>query len=202
MHHPVTITYPALALDTSGAGSHLAIRLADGRTFYSSIHDTHGHAAFLLPQVEGLCAEADIPLADLKTIVVVTGPGGFTGVRIGLTFARTLRQTTDMHVLGVDAFNARILQEDAVFPCAVALDTRRGDWFIQPYDAHKEKQGAPYIAATPPLDIPALQSMTRPDVAVLFDAASRCSDSLEPVYLRDADTSTPNNPVQYKIVEY
>ena len=51
---------------------------------------TQGHDARLAPVVEQLMREAGVAFADLDRIAVIVGPGSFTGVRVGVSFARAM----------------------------------------------------------------------------------------------------------------
>jgi len=83
---------PTLAFDTCLGACSVAVRLrgADGgwtvREDYRAM--ATGHAEALLPMIEQVMADAGVAFGDLKRIAVTSGPGSFTGVRIGLSAAR------------------------------------------------------------------------------------------------------------------
>src|SRR3984893_19300360 len=59
------------------------------------------HAEHLAPAIEYLCRELDVELARLSAIVVGLGPGLFTGLRVGVTTAKTMAQVLRVAVVGV-----------------------------------------------------------------------------------------------------
>ncbi len=59
------------------------------------------HSERLMPSLEGLFKELKISLQDLDGYAVTVGPGSFTGVRIGVTTAKTLAQITQKPIIGV-----------------------------------------------------------------------------------------------------
>jgi len=67
---------------------------------------TQGHDARLAPVVEQVMREAGIAFADLDRIAVIVGPGSFTGVRVGVSFARALALALDIPAVGVSSLEA------------------------------------------------------------------------------------------------
>lgn len=65
-----------------------------------------GHDARLAPVVEALMQKAGVAFADLDRVAVVVGPGSFTGVRVGVAFARGLGLSLDIPVVGVSSLEA------------------------------------------------------------------------------------------------
>lgn len=98
-----------------------------------------GHAEALMPMIDRVMREADLTFLGLERIVATLGPGGFTGVRVGLAAARGFVLATGAKGVGLsslDAFaiSARDLHgEDPVRPLAVAMDARRGMIFFALY---------------------------------------------------------------------
>lgn len=65
-----------------------------------------GHAEALPPMVKRVMAASGLAYGDLNRIAVTTGPGTFTGIRIGLSFARALGLARNLKVLGIDSLTA------------------------------------------------------------------------------------------------
>ena len=79
----------------------------------------HRHGERLLPGLEELLAETGLALADLGGIVVGTGPGAFTGLRVGLATAKTLAHSTGTPIAGVGTGTA--LLRAAAAPATAAI---------------------------------------------------------------------------------
>ena len=97
-----------LAIDTSMASCSACVYdstqnkiLAEERQFME-----RGHAEALPPMVAKLMATAKIDYNQLHRIAVTTGPGTFTGIRIGLAFARSLGLALNIKVLGLNSMVA------------------------------------------------------------------------------------------------
>ena len=81
------------------------------------------HAEVLTPLVREACREAGVTLADLQRIVVDLGPGGFTGLRVGLASARALGWASRTPVLGLTSLE--LLREpcDSTFVSVIDAGT-------------------------------------------------------------------------------
>lgn len=95
-----------LAIDTAGAGCSAALRIGASDfpdvKFFSRYKDIRrGHAEHILSQVESLLSEAGIGYDSLNRISCTMGPGSFTGVRIGIAFAKGLALACDLPLYGV-----------------------------------------------------------------------------------------------------
>lgn len=121
-----------LAIDT--AAPRLGLALLRGERI--DRHDepmATGQAERLFPALEALLAGASATLADLTRIAVTTGPGSFTGLRIGLSAARGLGLALGRPVLGIPSLLALSLAAEG--PSAVLLDARRGEAYLQLFSA-------------------------------------------------------------------
>ena len=87
-----------LALDSATPASVAGVLLADGRVVEARDDPPPGsrgeHAARLLPLAEHVLREAGVAWDELERIAVGVGPGGFTGLRIGVATARALAQAS------------------------------------------------------------------------------------------------------------
>jgi tRNA threonylcarbamoyladenosine biosynthesis protein TsaB len=142
-----------LALDTSAGACSVALRDAGGRLLARRNQAlARGHAELLMPMLRDAMAEAVVDFAGLALIAVTTGPGSFTGIRVGLAAARGLALAGGLPILGITAFEALAR---AVPPAErqgrtllVAIDSRRGDLFIQGFAADETALSDP-AAVTP-----------------------------------------------------
>jgi hypothetical protein len=91
-----------LAIDTGTSRIVVAAGALDGRLVRALDWPAgHRHGERLLPGVEQLLAETGLDLADLAAIVVGTGPGAFTGLRVGLATAKTLAHARGLPIVGI-----------------------------------------------------------------------------------------------------
>lgn len=67
---------------------------------------SQGHDARLAPVVDHVMREAGLAFAELDRVAVIVGPGSFTGVRVGVAFARGLSLALDIPAVGVTSLEA------------------------------------------------------------------------------------------------
>lgn len=125
-----------LAVDTALQRCSVAI-LREGDALACEVEDREkGHAERLAPMVAAAFQYAGVAPADLDRIGVVIGPGGFTGVRVGLSFCRALGLATGAGVVGVTSLNAlayKVSGEEN--DIAAVVDARRGQVYAGLYRA-------------------------------------------------------------------
>jgi tRNA threonylcarbamoyladenosine biosynthesis protein TsaB len=95
-----------LALDTCDARGSVAV-LHDGEPAHVVAHDTsEDYSVWLLPAISRVLAASDATFESIDTYVVATGPGSFTGVRIGLTTVKAWAEVTGKPIVGVSRLEA------------------------------------------------------------------------------------------------
>jgi tRNA threonylcarbamoyladenosine biosynthesis protein TsaB len=94
-----------------------------------------GHAPLLLAFAHELLREAGLAFVDVDRIAVGLGPGGFTGLRIGVATARALAQAADAEIVGVSTLRALAAAAPAAPGQGVlaVVDARRGEVFVAGY---------------------------------------------------------------------
>ncbi len=167
-----------LALDAAGASCSVAL-WSGGRVVarrFSAM--ARGQSERLVPMVGAVMAEWGGAFEDLDAVAVTTGPGGFTGVRIGLATARGLALARGLPVIGITTFEVVAAAADpaerAGRQVVAAIDSKRAAVFLQVFDGD-------LVAAGPPAEVPAadLLSALPPGPLVLTgDAAVQVSDAL------------------------
>ena len=95
-----------LAFDTSGAACSAALWEGDGIRAHRFERRERGHAERLMPMVAEVMAEGSTKLSEMVIFAASTGPGAFTGLRIGLATLRAFALTADRPMLGLTSFEA------------------------------------------------------------------------------------------------
>lgn len=95
-----------LAIDTSGPVCGVAILTDTGVTYECAVVNKLTHSTNLMPMVDAAFAATGLSLKDMERIAVVTGPGSFTGVRIGVSTAKGLAHGAGKPCVAVDALEA------------------------------------------------------------------------------------------------
>jgi tRNA threonylcarbamoyladenosine biosynthesis protein TsaB len=122
-----------LAIDTAGPACAVAV-VRDGVVLARTSEEIgRGHAERLMPMIEAALAGAHIAFADLNAVAVTTGPGSFTGVRVGVAAARGLAVALGIPAIGIgslDALAFPIVRERSSGTVVAALDAKRGDVYL------------------------------------------------------------------------
>lgn len=95
-----------LAIDTSGPVCGVAILTESGIAYECAAVNKLTHSTNLMPMVETAFASTGLTVQDMDRIAVVTGPGSFTGVRIGVSTAKGLAHGAGKPCVAVDALEA------------------------------------------------------------------------------------------------
>ena len=119
------------AIDTSGRGSFLAIW--DGAKVFSvSSDENDSHAESLALLFAELLGQANCRVSDIKEILFGSGPGSFTGLRIGLAFAKGIACANLAPIHKISSLTALARSEASETVCSVAAaDARREECFFQ-----------------------------------------------------------------------
>jgi tRNA threonylcarbamoyladenosine biosynthesis protein TsaB len=120
----------ALAIETSSRVGSVAL-VEDGEALKGETFE-HGlqNAARILPAIEGMCRSAGWGSVDLREIYVSAGPGSFTGLRIGITLAKTLAMVNEAKAVAVPS--VRVIAENGPLEAkfiVVVLDAKREQIF-------------------------------------------------------------------------
>jgi tRNA threonylcarbamoyl adenosine modification protein YeaZ len=110
-----------LIINTSGAGIELV--LGDKHTKI----DAEKQSLALPTAVIDFMKQNNVQMSDLTAVGVVVGPGSFTGIRMGIAYAKGLGLGLNIPVVGINLFELYLYENPDAF---VAIDSGRGDFFV------------------------------------------------------------------------
>ena len=186
-----------LAFDTATDVATSAL-VADGVVLGERVSD----ATSLLASVDELLRNAGVVATDLTGVVVGTGPGSFTGMRIGLSVARGLGLALGVPTAGVSTLDALAAGVENAYP---VIDARRGEVFVPgPLAVRPEDVAPPHgavcvgsgarryreLLAGADAAVPADDSPLHLPHAALHASLARdfgSADRVEPIYVRLPD---------------
>ncbi len=125
-----------LAIDTALDYCAAAVLDADARTMIAqeTLEMKRGHAEALMPLIARVMKASGLRYLDLGRIAVTTGPGSFTGLRVGISAARGIGLAADKPVIGLttlSAYVAPLVAEQKEQPIIAAIDARHDNIYFQ-----------------------------------------------------------------------
>ena len=166
----------SLAIDTST--SRTIVGVIDGdNVLFEKFHEgatDHGRA------LSELVAQALKVCAPPQQVIVGMGPGPFTGLRVGISFAHTFGLARDIPVIGVCSLDAIDIKEDEY---TVAIDARRKEIYWARYKDGVRIEGP---AVSKPAEVNGFIIDQYPDMKKLV-LLSKSENVTEPLYLRRPD---------------
>ena len=217
------------SVDTAHAACSVCVFDTDRNRALSLISEPmqRGHAERLTDMAHEAVVSAGISFADIERLAACSGPGTFTGVRIGLAFVRGLALVLKVPVVGITTFAALAESCRAVSAAQdiwVVQDARRGEVYLQGFDAEGNSahpasvlglseagallngtsglvvgSGAGLIELPEGLTVSAVSSI--PDAAMIAVLAGRVADTgapAVPFYLRKADAKAQRPLVKHR----
>jgi tRNA threonylcarbamoyladenosine biosynthesis protein TsaB len=123
-----------LALDTSTERGAIGLIARSGQVYVSSTESARHHGRDLIPRLAAILREAGASIRDVDALAVGLGPGSYTGLRVGLTAAKTLAYATGAALIGLDSLDAiaRNAPDDAP-RISVIADAQRGQVYVAEY---------------------------------------------------------------------
>jgi tRNA threonylcarbamoyladenosine biosynthesis protein TsaB len=128
-----------LACDTALGALSAAVIDGEHVRAHEFIEMVRGHAEALAPMVERVMRDSGIAFRDLDRLAVTTGPGTFTGQRVGLAFMRAAALALKIPLIGVttlDAMSADALSGKPANWAVAVADAKRGEVYIGGSDSN------------------------------------------------------------------
>jgi tRNA threonylcarbamoyl adenosine modification protein YeaZ/ribosomal-protein-alanine acetyltransferase len=112
----------------------------------AAIDMERGYAEVLPPMVAQVLTDAGIAMSQVARVAVTTGPGTFTGQRIGLSFAKGLAVALNVPLVGIDSFSAIAKGcGETSLPIAVVIDARLGQFYFSLFNKNGNIEISPCL---------------------------------------------------------
>lgn len=92
---------PVLGIEAATPVASVGVAVENGILAERMVNNKRHHSVNLLPMVRDVLNDAEVEPGRLRGIAVSSGPGSFTGLRIGMAVAKTLAQVWDLPVVGI-----------------------------------------------------------------------------------------------------
>jgi tRNA threonylcarbamoyladenosine biosynthesis protein TsaB len=180
-----------LGVDTATSATAVALRLGDGTVREARDDPAQGahpgHATRLLGMAEELLDGAGIGAGELDRIAVGSGPGAFTGLRVGVATARGLAQSLGTELVAVPSLAALARTGPPGRPLLAVIDARRGEVFAAPFAAPAGPQLTPEAVLAPER----AGELAGEDAVAVGDGAKRYRAELEAAGLEVPPDDSP-----------
>ena len=134
-----------LAIDTSGDLIVIAVNGEKSRINYLKGCNTK-HSVTLMPYVEQALNECDLKLCDVDFLAVVTGPGSFTGIRIGVSTVKALAFALNKPVLALTSFDLLAYSDNAPSKCTCLIDANHNNYYVARYQNKVLSQAPAFLS--------------------------------------------------------
>jgi tRNA threonylcarbamoyladenosine biosynthesis protein TsaB len=135
-----------LAVDTTSPRGSLAIADATGILAEETVESDAGHSRWLLPAVDAALRRLDLAAATIELFAVTSGPGSFTGLRVGIGTIQGLALAARRRCLGIPTLDVWAHQvRGAADSITVILDAFRGEVFWAVYGRDADLRGERHV---------------------------------------------------------
>ncbi len=124
-----------LTIETSGRIGGAAISIGPQIIGSKEFTGSQKHTSQLFPTIEALCKDAGWQPDQIEQIFVSSGPGSFTGLRVGITAAKVLAYASEMDVVSVPSMDALVLNMNQDLP----EEAERIETFVVVMDAKRQQ---------------------------------------------------------------
>jgi len=127
-----------LFIDTSS--SDVSIAIISDLELLSSISQCipNQHSIYTVSYLDEVLKNANLTPSDIDKILVVTGPGSFTGVRIGVTIAKTYAYLNNIDIIGVSSLKMMSLSNKHNY-CLALIDAHHNNYYLGLYDENNNE---------------------------------------------------------------
>lgn len=112
----------------------ITVGLKNGEELYLKTQESeYSHSIYTMPMIESLFKDNNLNVKDLKKIIVVNGPGSFTGIRIGLYIAKTMAYALNIDINTISSLTAYLISNNNGEKRRAVIEDNKG-YYISVFD--------------------------------------------------------------------
>ncbi len=134
--------------------------------FVKTQESEYSHSVFTMPMIESIFKENNLDIHDLKKIIVVNGPGSFTGIRIGLSIAKTMAYALKIDINTISSLTAYLVSNDTKEKRKAVIEDNKG-YYISVFDENNKNIVPEYYSEEDNEDYPQVEEKL--DVSKIID---------------------------------
>ena len=128
----------SMFIDTSLSDVSIAL-IKDGKLISKINNNIPGeHSIYVTKYVDDILKENDLSPKAVDEIIIVNGPGSFTGIRIGVTIAKTFAYLQNIRIVSISSLLARVIGEHSKYILS-KIDAKHDNYYIGLYDENYNK---------------------------------------------------------------
>lgn len=175
-----------LGIDTTTKNGGVILGSGGMRVGVESLGNPREYSDQIIPAIENLLAQNQLRLQEIELIAVANGPGGFTGVRVGLAVAKAITQSLKIPSLGISTLEALAYRSrERTSLIAPMIDAQRGQIYaaIYEFSGNESVLISPEVLAVPEVWLGSLPKGSSPlfvgtgTVSCREDISNYCSEA-------------------------
>lgn len=112
----------------------ITVALKDKKKLYIKTKESNSsHSIYTMPMIKELFDENNLDIHDLKKIIAVSGPGSFTGIRIGLSIAKTMAYALNIDINTISSLTAYLVSDDKNDKKQAVIEDNKG-YYVSVFD--------------------------------------------------------------------
>ena len=157
-----------LFIDTHAELITVALKNKD-KLYVKTKESEYSHSIYTMPMIEELFKENNLKVKDLNKIIVVNGPGSFTGIRIGLSIAKTMAYALKIDINTISSLTAYLVSNDNNKKRKAVIEDNKG-YYISVFDKDNKVLVPEYYSEEDNEDYP--EAEKKLDVEKIIDYCS------------------------------
>lgn len=154
-----------LFIDTHAELITVALK-TDKELFIKTQESEYSHSIYTMPMIQSIFKDNNLNVRDLKKIIVVNGPGSFTGIRIGLSIAKTMAYALKIEINTISSLTAYLVSNNTNEKRKAVIEDNKG-YYISVFDENNQNVEEEYYSEVDNVNLPKVEEKL--DVEKIID---------------------------------